>query len=395
MGLFSCPSCIFVLHPTAHQLNRSVYLDYAATTPVAPVVLDAMIPYFSQQYGNAGSNQHIFGWEAADAVDQARKTIAAYFSIKPNAVLFTSGATESNNLGILGLLENESPGHIISSAIEHKAVLEPMAYLASKGWDVTYLLPNEFGEISLEQIQAARKLNTRLVSIMWVNNEIGTVSDISGIAQWCQKEGIYCHSDATQALGKLDIAQSCLPDLLSFSAHKIFGPKGIGALLVKEGIALQARQFGGSQERGLRAGTLPVPLIVGLAKAFEGIPQLLAYLPAIEAIKSDLESLFKENLGHRIVFNSVSKNQIPHILNFSITGLDWERLFRSMPLLALSNGSACNSKSTFPSHVIKALGRDDETALSSVRISLSHLYLMEDHEWVKNYFIQSLQKLLI
>lgn len=376
-------------------MNRPIYLDYAATTPVSAEVMDAMIPYFSLHFGNSGSNQHMFGWEAADAVDQARKSIASYFSLKPSSILFTSGATESTNLAILGLLEHQSPGHIISSVLEHKAVLEPLAFLASKGWDITYLKPNELGEINIDQIKAAQKSNTQFVSIMWVNNEIGTINDISTIAQWCSNEGIRCHSDATQALGKLDISQAYLPDLLSFSGHKIFGPKGIGALVLKDdGIRLHPRQWGGSQERGLRAGTLPVPLIVGLAKAVEGIPQLLTYLPQIQAIKQEFEKALTASLGESMILNSVSENQIPNILNFSIQGIDWERLFRSMPQLAISNGSACNSKSTFPSHVIKALGRDDDTALSTVRISLAHTYLKEDHEWVINYLVQSFQKLL-
>ncbi|MHA8060711.1 cysteine desulfurase family protein [Aquirufa beregesia] len=375
-------------------MNRPIYLDYAATTPVSPEVLEAMIPYFSQYFGNSGSNQHIFGWEAADAVDQARKTIASYFSVKPTSILFTSGATESNNLTILGLLEHQTPGHIISSPVEHKAVLEPLAFLASKGWDITYIEPNHQGEIRLDQITASKKSNTRLVSIMWVNNEIGIINDIPAIAQWCTQVGITCHSDATQALGKLDISQAYLPDLLSFSGHKIFGPKGIGGLYVKEGTHLQARQWGGAQERGLRAGTLPVPLIVGLAKAVEGIPQLLTYLPQIQAKKQELENTLKKLLGERMILNSISQNQIPHILNFSIQEVDWEKLFRSMPMLALSNGSACNSKSTFPSHVLKALGRDDDTALASLRISLAHTYLNEDHDWVMNYLVKSLEKLI-
>lgn len=375
-------------------MNRPVYLDYAATTPVSPEVLEAMIPYFSQHFGNSGSNQHLFGWEAADAVDEARKSIATYFSVKPASILFTSGATESNNLALLGLLEHQTPGHIISSSLEHKAVLEPLAYLATKGWEITYLVPNSTGEINLDQIKAEKKPNTSLVSIMWVNNEIGTINDISSIATWCTQQGIICHSDATQALGKLDISQVHLPDLMSFSGHKIFGPKGIGALFVKVNTPLQARQWGGSQERSLRAGTLPVPLIVGLAKAVEGIPQLLNSLPQLQAKKLDFEKALKVSLGERICFNSISENQIPHILNFSILGVDWEKLFRSMPKLALSNGSACNSKSTFPSHVLKALGRDDETALASVRISMAHTYLQEDHDWVVNYLVKSLEKLI-
>ncbi|MHA8064255.1 cysteine desulfurase family protein [Aquirufa aurantiipilula] len=375
-------------------MNRPIYLDYAATTPVSPEVLEAMIPYFSQHFGNSGSNQHLFGWEASDAVDQARKTISSYFSVNPSSILFTSGATESNNLALLGLLEEQTPGHIISSPLEHKAVLEPLAYLAHKGWEITYLEPNSAGEICLEQIKTAKKSDTRLVSLMWVNNEIGVINDISSIAQWCNQEGIYCHTDATQALGKLDLSQAFLPDLLSFSGHKIFGPKGIGALSVKSGIPLKARQWGGAQERGLRAGTLPIPLIVGLAKAVERIPHLLTFLPQIQVKKQDLENSLKESLGDSLIVNSISENQIPHILNFSIQGVDWEKLFRCMPLLAFSNGSACNSKSTFPSHVLKALGRDNDTALASIRISLAQPYLNEDHDWVKDYLVKSLEKLI-
>ncbi|WP_164969566.1 cysteine desulfurase family protein [Aquirufa rosea] len=375
-------------------MKRPVYLDYAATTPVSQEVLQAMLPYFTDQFGNSGSNQHLFGWEAADAVEESRNSIASFFHVKPSSILFTSGATESNNLAILGLLEHQTPGHIISSVLEHKAVLEPLAHLASKGWEITYLKPNLDGEITLEHFIASVKENTRLVSLLWVNNEIGTITDVPAIAQWCSNHSIICHSDATQALGKMAIQHLYLPDLLSFSGHKIFGPKGIGGLYVKPGIGLQARQWGGSQERNLRAGTLAVPLIVGLAKAIQQIPLLLQYLPELEAKKKDLANELKAKLGNSIVINSDSQNQVASILNVSIKGVDWEKLFRSMPLLAMSNGSACNSKSTFPSHVLKALGRPDDMALASLRISLAHPYLQENHEWVKQYLVQHLHQLI-
>ncbi len=334
-----------------------------------------MLPYFTEVFGNAGSSAHLYGWRAAEAVEQSRETLAAYFQVKSSEVIFTSGATESINLAIRGFLQGKPKGHLITSVLEHKAVLEVFYALEGEGWDVTYL-------VDVSNLESAIRSDTVLVSLMLVNNELGTILDYEEILQFCEERGICFHSDATQAIGKLSLTH--LPHLLSFSGHKIYGPKGIGALISR--VQLQPISFGGGQERGLRPGTLPVPLIVGLAKAVEMIPDWLS--------KASFYQHAKERLSVLLPLINSPENSVPSILNFTLNGADWERMFQVLNGMAFSNGSACNAKTELPSHVLKALGHSDENALASGRISLGYFTTEEEIDRVCEILSQNLPKLL-
>jgi cysteine desulfurase len=357
------------------MMHQPIYLDYAATTPVHPEVLSAMLPYFTEVFGNAGSSSHLYGWRASEAVEQSRSTLASYFQVKPSAVVFTSGATESINLAIRGFLLGKPKGHLITSILEHKAVLEVFYALEIEGWEVTYLL-------DVSDLESAIRSHTVLVSLMLVNNELGTILDYEKVLHLCEESGICFHSDATQAIGKISL--TCLPHLLSFSGHKIYGPKGIGALIAR--VPLQPISYGGGQERGLRPGTLPVPLIVGLAKAVDMIPEWLSKATFYQKAKMRLSSLLP-------LINS-PENAVPSIINFTLRGADWERMFQVLNGLALSNGSACNSKTESPSHVLKALGYSDEDALASGRFSLGYFTTEDEIDRICEILSQNLSKLL-
>jgi cysteine desulfurase len=345
------------------MINQPIYLDYAATTPVHPEVLSAMLPYFTEVFGNAGSSAHLYGWRAAEAVEQSRAIVASYFKVKPADVVFTSGATESINLAIRGYLLDKPKGHLITSALEHKAVLEVFYALEKEGWEVTYLknvaeLANEF------------KPTTVLVSLMLVNNELGSILPCQEVFRLCEARGVCFHSDVTQALGKIELDMSVLPHLISFSGHKVYGPKGIGGLIHR--MPLNAISFGGGQERGLRPGTLPVPLIIGLAKAIELVPKWLS--------KSSFYQESKNKFVSILPLESINSpmSSVSSILNFTWKGADWERMFQVLNGLAFSNGSACNARTELPSHVLKALGRSDEDALASARISLGYFTTLQE-----------------
>jgi cysteine desulfurase len=357
------------------MMHQPIYLDYAATTPVHPEVLSAMLPYFTEVFGNAGSSAHLYGWRAAEAVEQSRATLATYFQVKSSEVIFTSGATESINLGIRGFLHGKQKGHLITSTLEHKAVLEVFQALETEGWEVTYL-------VDIAELDRSIRADTVLVSLMLVNNELGTILDYESVLRLCEDRGICFHSDATQAIGKLSLIR--LPHLLSFSGHKIYGPKGIGALIAR--VPLQAIQYGGGQERGLRPGTLPVPLIVGLAKAVEMIPEWLS--------KAAFYQLAKERLAAFFPLINSPKQSVPSILNFTLKGADGERMFQVLNGIAFSNGSACNAKTELPSHVLKAIGYSDEDALASGRFSLGYFTTVEEIDRVCEILSQNLPKLL-
>lgn len=333
-----------------------------------------MLPYFTEVFGNAGSSAHLYGWRAADAVEQSRATLASYFQVKPSEVVFTSGATESINLAIRGFLQGKPKGHLITSALEHKAVLEVFHALEGEGWDVTYLL-------NVAELEVSIRSDTELVSLMLVNNELGTILDCEFVLRICDERGICFHSDATQAIGKLSLTR--LPHLLSFSGHKIYGPKGIGALIAR--VPLQPISYGGGQERGLRPGTLPVPLIVGLAKAVEMIPEWFS--------RASFYRDAKDRLAIFLPLINSPVNSVPSILNFTLKGADWEKMFRVLNGLAFSNGSACNAKTELPSHVLKALGHSDEDALASGRISLGYFTTEEEIDRVCETLSQNLPKL--
>jgi cysteine desulfurase len=376
-------------------MNLPIYFDYASTTPVRSEVLNKMLPYFSTLYGNAGSNLHHFGWLAQEAIDLSRNQIADFFDVKPSSIIYTSGATESNNLAIKGYLKGKSKGHLITSTIEHKAVLEIFSHLEQEGYSVTYLTPNEVGQITKDDLLNAIQTDTILVSLMMVNNEIGTISDYVAFKQICDAHAVCFHSDATQAIGKIKLDLTSLPHLMSFSGHKIYAPKGIGGLLVNNNIKINALFDGGGQERGIRSGTLPVPLIVGLGYAFTFIPEILSFEETHSNFNRKIKDVLLSNFNKHILINSKSLNNISSLLSISIHGVHWEDLFNSLTAIAVSNGSACNVKATNPSHVLTALGHKRDLALSTLRISLSFMTTEKEIDFLIHYLNEKLRKLLV
>jgi cysteine desulfurase len=376
-------------------MNLPLYFDYASTTPVRSEVLNKMLPYFSTLYGNAGSNLHHFGWLAQEAIDLSRNQIADYFDVKPSSIIYTSGATESNNLAIKGYLKGKPKGHLITSTIEHKAVLEIFSHLEKEGYSVTYLTPDELGQITKEDLTNALQDDTILVSLMMVNNEIGTISDYVAFKQICDAHAVCFHSDATQAIGKIKLDLKSLPHLMSFSGHKIYAPKGIGGLLVNSNIEINALFDGGGQERGIRSGTLPVPLIVGLGYAFTYIPEILSFDQKLLGFNLRIKEALLSNFKNSILINSNSPSNISSILSMSVHGIHWEDLFNSLTTIAISNGSACNVKATNPSHVLIALGHKRDLALSTLRISLSYMTTETEIDFLIHYLNEKLKKLLV
>lgn len=362
--------------------SRPIYLDYNATTPVDPRVLDAMLPWFTEQFGNAASRTHLYGWEAADAVADARKQVARLIGASEKEVVFTSGATESNNLALKGAFEASTQRkHIITVATEHKAILDTCQHLEALGADVTYLMPAKDGRISLQQIQEAIRADTLLVSVMYANNEIGVIQPIAEIGKLCREKGILLHTDATQAVGKIPVEViTDHIDMLSLSAHKLYGPKGIGALYIRKGVKITAQQDGGRHERGNRSGTLNVPGIVGLGMACQ-----LAYVGMQE--ESQRLANFRDKLEKRILetlpdthLNGNPTHRLPQTTNISFGQVDGEELLMSFNRIAVSSGSACTSASVEPSFVLKALGVPDDLAYASVRFSLGRFTSDEDIE---------------
>jgi len=364
-----------------------IYLDYAATTPVDPAVAAEMSACLttSGDFGNASSATHVFGHRAAARVATARAQIAALIGADPDEITFTSGATESNNLTILGLARSNADRgrHIITTRIEHKAVLDPCKRLEREGFAVTYLTPDRQGLVDVAAVQAALRPDTILVSVMFVNNEIGVLQDVGAIGALCRERGIAFHTDAAQAVGKIPIDVRTLPvDFLSLTAHKIYGPKGAGALYVRRASRplLKPLFFGGGQERGLRPGTLATHQIVGLGAACELATRL---------VRSDQERLtaLRERLWEGLAplggvhLNAAGAPRVPGILNVSFEGVEGESLVTSLAGLALSTGSACNSASDEPSYVLRALGRDTQLAQSSLRFSVGRFTTAADVEF--------------
>ena len=356
--------------------NRPVYLDYAATTPVDPAVATAMFACLTEggDFGNASSATHVFGRRAAERVEIARAQVAALIGAEPDEITFTSGGTESNNLAILGLARaNADRGrHIITARTEHKAVLDPCKRLEREGFTVTYLTPDRQGRIDAEAVRAALRPDTLLVSIMFVNNEIGVIQDIGAIGAVCRDRGVAFHTDAAQAAGKIPVDVRSLPvDFLSFNAHKIYGPKGVGALYVRRASRslLQPVSFGGGQERGLRPGTLATHQIVGFGVACElAAASLKAEAQRLTSLREHLwDGLARLGGAH---LNASEAPRVPGILNVSFEGVEGESLVTGLQGLAVSTGSACNSASAEPSYVLRALGRDTQLAQSSLRFSV-------------------------
>lgn len=359
-----------------------VYLDYSATTPIDPRVVEAMLPYLTEKFGNPASRSHQYGWDAESAVENARAEVAALVNADPKEIVWTSGATEANNLAIKGaanFYQNKGK-HLITVKTEHKAVLDTMRELERQGFEVTYLdvLPN--GLVDMAALEAALRPDTILVSIMAVNNEIGVIQPIAEIGELLRSKGVLFHVDAAQATGKIDIDLSMLKvDLMSFSAHKTYGPKGIGALYVrrKPRVRLEAQMHGGGHERGMRSGTLPTFLIVGMGEAFR-----LARLEMKEEntrIRALRDRLLKglSDLPE-IYVNGDLEHRVPHNLNISFAYVEGESLIMAVKDIAVSSGSACTSASLEPSYVLRALGLTDELAHSSIRFSIGRFTTEEE-----------------
>ena len=379
--------------------SLQVYLDYQATTPVDPRVLEAMLPWFSQSFGNAASRNHAFGWEAEKGVEEARKSMGAAIGGSGREIVFTSGATESNNIAILGVAKMYVPKgkHLITCSTEHKAVLDPMHALEQDGWEVTVLGVNEKGHIDLEELRAAIREDTVLVSIMHGNNEIGTLHPIGAIGAICREKGTLFHTDATQTLGKEAIdVQAMNIDLLSASAHKIYGPKGVGMLYVRRRnprVRIAAIMHGGGHERGMRSGTLNVPGVIGFAKALElCLANREADQQQLAALRDRLQQRLSAGLTH-VHINGDPDNRLACSLNISFEFVEGESMLMGMHGIAVSSGSACTSASLEPSYVLRALGIGDELAHSSIRFSLGRCTTEEEVDHAADLTIATVLKL--
>src|SRR6476620_9531988 len=357
------------------MLKLPVYLDHNATTPCDPRVVEAMIPYFTDQFGNAASRNHPFGWHAEEAVDYAREQVAQLIGADPKEIIFTSGATDSDNLAIKGVFEMYASkgNHIITCTTEHKAVLDTCKHIEKEGGEVTYLKVNPDGLIDMAELEAAIKPTTILIAIMYANNEIGTVMPMKEISALAKKKGILVFSDATQAVGKIpvDVNKDGI-DLMAFTAHKMYGPKGVGALYVRRKnprVKVTAQMDGGGHERGMRSGTLNVPGIVGFGKACElCMLDMEADTKRISKLRDHLETeLLKLEEAY---VNGSREHRLPHVANISFKHVEGEGLMMGVKDLAVSSGSACTSASLEPSYVLKALGLSDDLAHSSLRFGL-------------------------
>lgn len=378
-------------------VKTPVYLDYAATTPVDKRVAEKMIPYLTETFGNPASNSHAFGWEAEEAVEKARADIAALINADSKEIVFTSGATESDNLAIKGAANfyKTKGKHLITVKTEHKAVLDTMRELERQGFEVTYLGVQENGLIDLEELKAAIRDDTILISVMWANNEIGVVQDIPAIGEICRERKIVFHVDAAQACGKVPVdVEAAKIDLLSMSAHKVYGPKGIGALYVrrKPRVRLEAQMHGGGHERGFRSGTLPTHQIVGMGKAFriakEELEQDMAHY-------RKLRDIFLKGIEgiEEVYINGDLEHRAPNNLNVSFNFVEGESLIMAVKELAVSSGSACTSASLEPSYVLRALGRNDELAHSSLRITFGRMTTEEEVQFAAELIKSKIGKL--
>ena len=357
-------------------MNLPIYLDYASTTPVDPAVADQMVEFLtpSGNFGNPASRSHMFGWQAEAAVEDARVDVAGLIGADPREIVWTSGATEANNLAIKGCAHfNKRKGkHIITSKIEHKAVLDTCRQLEREGFEITYLDPDKQGLIQPQAIADALREDTTVVSIMHVNNELGTLNDIAAIGKLCRDNKVFFHVDAAQSAGKTAIdVEAMQVDMMSFSAHKIYGPKGIGALYVrrKPRVRIEAQMHGGGHERGMRSGTLPTHQIVGMGAAFKLGAEVLAEESArIEKLRTRLWEGVSDM--EEVYLNGSSNQHVPGIINISFAYVEGESLIMALRDLAVSSGSACTSASLEPSYVLRALGLNDEMAHSSIRFSI-------------------------
>ncbi len=367
---------------------KPIYLDNNATTKPDPRVVEAMLPFLTEVYGNAASRSHAFGWAAEEAVAKARGQVASLIGADPREIVWTSGATESNNLALKGVLEKLAPmgGHLITATTEHKAVLDTAKHLERGGHRVTYLGVDKFGQIDLGELDAALTPETTLVSVMMGSNEIGTLQPIAEIGALCRERGVLFHTDATQAAGKMPINVETLPiDLLSFTAHKMHGPKGVGALYVRRRgprVRLEAQMDGGGHEMGMRSGTLNVPGIVGFGKACEiSRAEMAAEQPRLTALRDRLiQGILSRVEG--VHLNGHLTERLPHNVNIAFEGVEGDALLTSLPEVALSTGSACSSESLSPSYVLKAIGLSDALAYASLRFGVSRFTTDEEVDYV-------------
>ncbi|SAL80352.1 cysteine desulfurase [Caballeronia peredens] len=374
-----------------------IYMDYSATTPIDPRVVDKMIPYLREQFGNPASRSHQYGWDAERAVEEARENVAALVNCDPREIIWTSGATESDNLAIKGAAHfYKSKGkHLITVKTEHKAVLDTMRELEREGFEVTYLDVKPDGLVDLDTLKAAIRPDTILVSVMNVNNEIGVIQDVAAIGEITREKGIIFHVDAAQATGKVTIdLQKLKVDLMSFSAHKTYGPKGIGALYVrrKPRVRIEAQMHGGGHERGMRSGTLATHQIVGMGEAFRIAREEMA--TENERIRMLRDRLLKglQDIEETYV-NGDMEQRVPHNLNISFNFVEGESLIMAVKDVAVSSGSACTSASLEPSYVLRALGRNDELAHSSIRFTVGRFTTEQDVDYVINLLKNKIAKL--
>ncbi len=374
-----------------------IYMDYSATTPIDPRVADKMIPYLREQFGNPASRSHMYGWSAEAAVEEARAHVAALVGADPREIIWTSGATESNNLALKGAANfyKTKGKHIITVKTEHKAVLDTVRELERQGFEATYLEPQDNGLITIAQLEAAIRPDTILVSVMLVNNEIGVIQPIDAIGELCRSKGIIFHCDAAQATGKVEInLEKTKCDLMTFTAHKTYGPKGVGALYVrrKPRVRLEAQMHGGGHERGLRSGTLPTHQIVGMGEAFRiAKEEMNSELERVKALRDRLAKGLMEI--EEVYVNGDMEHRVPHNLNVSFNYVEGESLIMAIKDIAVSSGSACTSASLEPSYVLRALGRSDELAHSSIRFTIGRFTTEEDIDFAVNLLKAKVGKL--
>lgn len=374
-----------------------VYMDYSSTTPIDPRVVDKMIPYLREQFGNPASRSHAYGWEAEEAVDEARAAVAELVGADPREIVWTSGATEGINLAIKGAANfyKDKGRHIMTLKTEHKATLDTCRELEREGFTVTYLEVQENGLLDLDYFQSQIRPDTMLVSILFVNNEIGVIQDIATIGEICREKGIIFHVDAAQATGKVDINLAVLKvDLMSFCAHKTYGPKGIGALFVrrKPRIRIEAQMHGGGHERGMRSGTLPTHQIVGMGEAFRLAREEMATEGArIKMLRDRLWSGL--STIEEVFLNGDMLQRVPHNLNVSFNYVEGESMLMALKDVAISSGSACTSASLEPSFVLRALGRNDELAHSSIRFSVGRFTTIEEVDFTVELVKNKIAKL--
>lgn len=380
-------------------MKLPLYFDYQATTPLDPRVLDAMLPFFTEHFGNAASRSHAFGWQAEEAVERARAQIANLLHASPKEIIFTSGSTEAINLAIKGVAEmySDKGKHIVTSEVEHKAVLDTCKHLESQGYTVTYLKPTKTGRITTEMVRDALRPDTILVALMWANNEVGTLNPIREIGALCHEKSVIFFTDATQAIGKVAVdVEADHVDLLCLSAHKIYGPKGVGCLYVRRKnprIRLVAQMDGGGHERGMRSGTLNVPGIVGLGKACELCSQDIEKDNAhARTLRDYFETRVFAALDH-VHLNGDREHRLPNNSNLSFSFVEGESMIMGIKDIAVSSGSACTSASLEPSHVLRSMGVGDELAHSSIRFGFGRFTTREQVDFAVEQVVTAVKRL--